>query len=281
MQGKLELLKIDGSKESYDVLSSFVVKNKDSEKTYILITANEVDQNGLIKILASQVVDNKLVKIESDDDWMTVKNVMRAIISSSKGDFTYCNLGDNLNYTADAEFARIIAIQDVAKQQLIKDFTEKKPKIEETKVEEIVADPNAGIYPEQPVEKTEELTDNGSAEIIPGISELTEEKVEPAKVEEPVSVPEPAPLANEIINNPTDEEPVINVEFETVNEPPVPATVNVDEAKKIMVDKIVAAVDEYISKVYNKDNNIEINALKTSITEMENKLSQINAALKG
>ena len=72
MQEKLELSKSNGTKETLDVVSSFSVKDKDIEKKYILLTANEVDQNGLIKILAAEVVDDKLVRIESDDDSLFV-----------------------------------------------------------------------------------------------------------------------------------------------------------------------------------------------------------------
>lgn len=264
MQNKVELIKIDGTREVLDLLSSFTIKNKDIEKKYVLLTLNEVDQNGLIKILASEVVDNKLVKIESNDDWMLVKNVMRAIISSSNGDFNYYNFGDDLSFNIENDYARVIAIQDVAKQQLIKDYAEKKPApVEKKEEKEEVLDPNAIIYPENIEVETIDTT----GEVIPGITELT--STEPEFKE--------APLANEIISNPLEKEEVVNVENSNIIQPVIG-----NDAKNIMIDKIVKAVDEYISSLNIKDNDkdAEINALKTSIATMEAQLNKINQALK-
>lgn len=271
MQNKLELIKSDGTREVLDILSSFTIKNKDVDKKYILLTLNEVDQNGLIKILASEVVDdNKLVKIASNEDWMMVKNVMRAIISSSKGDFDYYNFGDDLSFTSDDDYARIIAIQDVAKQQLIKDFNEKKPApVVKKEVAEEVVDPNAIIYPE-----SNDTPDSASPidEVIPGITEL--EKVEPEVKE--------APLANEIIDNPTIQEPPVNVEQPIINEPVANDNVDSNNARDIMIDKIIQAVDEYIKSLNTNDNSkdIEINTLKANIATLETRLNKITEALK-
>ena len=233
MQDKLELLKSDGNTDSLEVISSFIINSNGEDKKYMLTTLNEIDQNGLIKILASEVVDNKLVKIETDDEWMLVKNAMRAIISSSPGDFTYYNFGTNLSFTSDIEYARVIAIQDVAKQQLIKDFIEKRPNPEEKEVvEEEVVDPNQIIYPEANNDNIP--TDD---EIIPGIAELSNDIVS-----EPVS---------DI--NPIDD----SVELPKMN----------DTSKDESINKILESINEYLL-----NNKNEIEELKNRITTLEEQI---------
>ena len=275
VQEKLELSKSNGTTETLDIVSSFIIKNKDGEKKYMLLTANEVDQNGLIKILASEVVDKTLVKIESEDDWMNVKNAMRAIISSSTGDYTYCNFGSNLSYSSDIEYARVIAIQDVAKQQLITDFIEKRPNYteeEQKEQEEVpVEDPNAIIYPTDSEEAPKE---DVSDEVIPGISELTGEEAEAQENTEE------APLASEIIN-PLEEEPVVNV-IDSNEEAPIVDNSNnpSNSARDIMVNKIVMAVDEYIRAIKEDETEMEINALKTSIASLSEEINKLHESLK-
>lgn len=246
MQDKLELLKSDGNTDSLEVISSFIISSNGNDKKYILTTLNEIDQNGLIKILASEVVDNRLVKIESDDEWMLVKNVMRAIISSSPGDFTYYNFGTNLSFESDIEYARVIAIQDVAKQQLIKDFIEKRPNPEEKEVvEEEVIDPNQIIYPEVNNEQIP-LDD----EIVPGIAELTEDNINKEDTNLESDIP---------VNS--------NIELPKIY----------NDARNIMINKIIDAVDEYFNSINNTN---EIDDLKTSINAIEEQLNKMNDSLK-
>ena len=131
MQEKIELIKSDGEKLTVDLISEFDCDVNGSPKRYVLLTANEIDQNGLVKILASNINGGKLVRIESDDEWAVVKNVMRSIISSSKGDFTYTNTSDSMSFDIEDNYARVIAVQDSAKQALINDYNENKPEVEE------------------------------------------------------------------------------------------------------------------------------------------------------
>ena len=249
VQEKLELSKSNGTTETLEIVSSFIIKSNDVEKKYMLLTANEVDQNGLIKILASEVVDNKLVKIESEDDWMSVKNAMRAIISSSDGDYTYCNFGSNLSYSSDIEYARVI---------------------EQKEQEEVPQeDPNSIIYP---TDSNESENTDASDEVIPGISELTQDEAQESNEE--------APLASEIIN-PLEEEPVVNVIDSNQEAPIVDNSSNPsNNARDIMVNKIVMAVDEYIRAIKEDETEMEINALKTSIASLSEEINKMNESLK-
>ena len=165
MLEKLEITKENGEVLSVDIISAFKISNDNCWKIYCLTTANELDQNGLVKILASEVMGDRLVKITDDKEWMNVKNVMRSIISSSPDSYTYVNVAKNFNATVD--FARVIAVQDSAKMQLIDDYNAKKPVEEEhvapaaPVVDESVA---PAIYP-----KENPSVAIGS-EIVPGIS---------------------------------------------------------------------------------------------------------------
>ena len=271
MQGKLNVTKVDSSVVSLDILSGLVINGK----KYILSTANEMDQNGLVKILASEVLDGKAIKIESDSDWTEVKNAMRSIISSSKGDFEYHNFGDSISLTAGGDtFARVIAIQEVAKDELIKDYSAKRPELVVPEVKVEVKDPNSAIYPEGGNNDA-----SSSSEVVPGISEIdtnnqTSEIVtndnKPVEDEPVVQDINPEPVVTKVEDNNTQtvnnlSEPVVKIEG--------------DSPRDILVSKIMAAVDEYLASTNSSSGNSEISALKSNIASMQEQLKAMSASL--
>ena len=214
MLEKVEIIKRDGSKLNLDLISEFSVKQGDAVKKFALLTANEIDQNGLIKLLASEITGGQLIKISDDADWTLVKNIMRSIISGSAKDFTYTNTSDNMSFNVDDDYARIIAVQDAAKQALVKDYEANKPQVE-APVEvspQTSVDDHAGIYP------TESVSAPIGSEIVPGIAETSADAPAIENVE-----PVPAESAEEIAAqegvNEVDETPAINEE-EAVAETP-------------------------------------------------------------
>lgn len=354
MLEKLEITKENGEVLSVDIISAFKISNDNGWKIYCLTTANELDQNGLVKILASEVMGDRLVKITDDKEWMNVKNVMRSIISSSPDSYSYVNIAKSFNATVD--FARVIAVQDSAKMQLINDYNAKKP-VEEEKVapaapvvDESVA---PAIYPK----------DNPSvtigSEVVPGIaidnpsvSSVNDIPIDNQGVAENIAVApdgmsdaaavdspvvptsdvaapvedgvnpqitdEPAfsfPTPGDVVNNLADDvEPVVNdtapttfdvptFEDTSAVQPPVDvapspvvpevsASVNVDSnannigndnAKQILVDKIMAAVNEYIASmpksVDTKDKDEKIASLEQELAEKNKKLDEILSLL--
>lgn len=290
-QKKVELIKNNGTKSTIDLISLFKIKKNDTEKDYALLTANEVDQNGLIKILAAEVKDGKLERIADQGDWTLVKNVMRSIISSSKGDFNYINLGDvALSYVVDDNFARIIAVQEAAKMQLIKDYEANKPEVKVVKepVKEPVKDPNEIIYPQN----EEAKADN---EVIPGISEA-DAKVDVKNADAsnvpdentifnqaPVEKEEPQNLNSALENaiNLNKDEFVSKVEEtplkDMVTNTALDSTSKNSDARKKLIEAIENAVDEYLNSV--KEDSLEIATLKTNINVMQEQLDSINKAL--
>ena len=303
MQGKVELIKSDGTKTSIDLISLFSVKLGEIEKNYILLTANEVDQNGLIKIMAAEVIDGKLEKITDQGQWAAVKSAMRAIISSSKGDFNYVNPGNvALSYVVSDDFARVIAVQEVAKTQLIEDYEANKPSapVEAEEPEPKEEDPAAVIYPH--VEDTQ-----SGDEVSPGISEngVDENKEdaddstdeEPAEQESGTETTEPEvqnvfQTEPQVENDTESNVPVNNTNPETVaSVEPAPLKDIVDDfanreakdmdyAREKLVSIIMAAVDEYVDTIKkSKDESLEINALKTNIKAMQDQLNEMANAL--
>ena len=313
MLEKLEITKENAEVLSVDIISAFKISNDNGWKIYCLTTANELDQNGLVKILASEVMGDRLVKITDDKEWMNVKNVMRSIISSSPDSYTYVNVAKNFNATVD--FARVIAVQDSAKMQLIDDYNAKKPVEEEhvapaaPVVDESVA---PAIYP-----KENPSVAIGS-EIVPGIS-IDNSSVSSvndipinnqgialnAAADSPVvpTLDVAAPTDDGVSHQITDEpafsfsttvdvptfldasgaHPAVEAPSPVVSEVSADVNIDNDNAKQILVDKIMAAVNEYIASmpksVDTKDKDEKIASLEQELTEKNKKLDEILSLL--
>ena len=245
MQEKVELL-IDGNDTiSQELLSEFEINDGGNVKRFILLTNNDIDQNGLIKILASEIDGGQIKRIDSDDDWTKVKNVMRSIIAASPEPITYINTAVNKSFNATQDHARIIAVQDTAKQAIAKDYFDKRPDVEEAPevAPAPVVDENANIYP----------TDNTVApigsEIANGISET----------------PQNVPTAEN--NAPVEDEdaPVQNYEAPVVND------VNLDEVlrdyKEQLMQEVTMAIDKYIDNIKLIIKNNELKNIIAKLTD--------------
>lgn len=87
-ENKKKLIVIDenGAEKEAEILSMF--KINESDKEYILYTLNEIDENNMIKIYASRLVDNgesySFANIDSDEEWISVKQVMKEISKAGK-----------------------------------------------------------------------------------------------------------------------------------------------------------------------------------------------------
>jgi hypothetical protein len=282
---KIEVIKDGNQTINLDSICNIKIKVNDVDKVFSMNTLNELDQNGLTKILVSEVLNDKLVKITNDEDWSKVKNAMRSIISGSKGDFEYANIPKKLVATGD--YFRVIAVQDAAKNSLKDGYAKNKP--EETS--------DSSVTPV--IENTEEVTpaiypQNDSnqqigSEVVPGIIET------PVQNEPTLSAVTDIPVnnSNEVVSNVSSEKqldiPVVDTgTFENnVVDSDVSAftggeknTVN-DDAKAILIDKITKAVSEYVDSlnVNNKTNNDEVDRLKAELDEKTKKLNEIMSLL--
>ena len=272
MLEKVEIIKND-EKTTVDLISEFEITENGQVNRYALLTANEIDQNGLIKILATQISEGKMVRIQTEESWSAVKNVMRSIISASKGEFKYTNTSDNMSYEVSEDYARIIAVQDVAKQALVKDYEANKPKAEApTKAESAQTDPNAGIYP------TQNVAAPIGSEVVPGIAEVVENKEEvsipvleeaqnaPAQEtsapvqEAPSAAPESATqdmseeqvVGTPAIETPVVETPAVETPVEEVQEEAAPQVVEMPTPEVAPAPEIETPVPENVVNATNQ-----------------------------
>lgn len=325
MLEKMNVFRNDGEIINVDLISNFTININDNLKEFFLCTANELDQNGLVKIWVAESRNGKLSKIIDENDWSRVKNAMRSIISGSEGDYAYKNPEANL--TCDGEFYRVIAVQEAAKNELVKNFDENRPKeVEQNKLPEVEENEiDSSIYPQV----TEE---NAGSEVVPGIVEQepvneepiaieeNQEEINPladfpniepefnndtepeqsVEAEEPVVVPsfndfaipseEPTVQEQEIAS--TVEESIISVEPNTeipseeqnyqediTNNIKIeePTQIEENDPRKILVRKIMEAVDEFIASQGNNNSTYEeeINRLRKELDEKNRKIKEI------
>lgn len=75
-----------GNEKEAEILSAFSIKKYN--KNYILYTLNEVDENEMVKIYASELIEKdnmySLGAIESDEEWVAVKEVMKEVAKSEE-----------------------------------------------------------------------------------------------------------------------------------------------------------------------------------------------------
>lgn len=232
---KINVLMDTNEKLVLDMVSAFKIKQNNEDRVFAIITNNELDQNGLVKLLVSEVKNDTLVKIEDENLWGVVKNAMRAIISSGTFDFTYELIPSDVK--SSGEVFRIIAVQEAAKTQLISDYVAKRPAVgggDGIPKEETLID-NPAIYPtENPEVK---VTD----EVSSGIS--YEEPKKEEEVSKPVNVLESVPKE-------VQEEPAVSMDdlvkeaLKTTEEP-----TNFNVTNKIDNTTLMVELESYIRNI--------------------------------
>ena len=83
---KIKLTNPNGSVVEAEVLLYFNLN--ETGKDYVIYTFNETDQNGMMTIYTSIVTKNNgeyvLSKIEDQNEWAKIKDVMRQVIKDNK-----------------------------------------------------------------------------------------------------------------------------------------------------------------------------------------------------
>ncbi len=190
------ITKDNGETLAVNLVNAFSVP--EIQKDFVITTTNEIDPNGLVILNVSQLAGGKLIKVESEDDWGKIKNIMRSIISSTAGNFKY--VYGTTTVSSGVDFARNISVQVVAKDQLVKDYYEKKPAGNSDVVVSDLPQPIVDIPTNPAVSGAmpgigESEVAQGIVEIAPTVSDVTPE-VPSAVVPEvaPVVTPEIAPI---------------------------------------------------------------------------------------
>lgn len=191
MPEKISIMRESGETLSSNIVAIFTIP--DTEKHYVITTENAVDPHGLTVLHVSENVDGVLKKIATDDEWATIKTIMRSIISGSAGSFKYEPLLTTIK--AEAQYSRDISVSASASKQIIDSYM--------ASLQESGEEGNS----------SEEVVLEDVNEITPGISEVVSENVEQPKVEEVVVVPE-APVAPPVV----DSVPVVETDVSVSNE---------------------------------------------------------------
>lgn len=118
MPEKIAILKESGETLNSNIVSFFMIP--DTEKKYLITTENAVDPHGLTVLHVSELVDGSLQRVSTDEEWSTIKTIMRAIISGNVGTFQYLPSVENAN--ASGQYSRDISVSSTAANQMITSY---------------------------------------------------------------------------------------------------------------------------------------------------------------
>ena len=227
MPEKISIMRDSGDTLSSNIVALFTLP--DTQKQYIITTENAVDPHGLTVLHVSEVVDGVLKKVATDEEWTSIKTIMRSIISGSVGSFQFIPMIKTAK--AEAQYSRDISVSAAASQQIIDSYA--------------ASNPEEGGTESAPVEEPKD-TD----EITPGISEVVEEEASAEEVSEEVEQPsvEEEPSVGDAVTN-IDASDIVTTPEESTPEADEPAKEEVQEEVVSEPEVAVPAVEEEIASV--------------------------------
>ena len=225
MPDKIAILKESGEQLNSNIVSVFLIP--ETNKKYIITTENAVDPHGLNILHVSEINGEELVKIATEQEWLTIKNIMRAIISGNVGPYQYELPIEQAK--VNGQYYRDISVSSTASKQMTDNYMADVAKKQE---EAKKAAKEAKEREEAEVRKnpeTESLNSLASAEpIMPAAPEpvvAPQATAEAAKVEEAPKAPEPV-VATEVAKAPEPvAEPVAEPKTEAPAKPIEPSTI--------------------------------------------------------
>ena len=292
---RVNITKPTGSVESLNILSAFKVENN----IYIVLDGEKMGSMGLPIIYVCKYKD-KLEKINDANEWQSVKNYLKGIISGTN--FEYVKIGDNL--TADEAYYTPLTLPqssfDAIKARYAVENTSNQSG--ETPTLTSVA---PGISPVMPNASTVSNTAVNITPVVGAPTELQQESVmnlidDAYKVKQTPVPPAATPTQATSPANVTPEPVISNIptapEF---NVTPSISEVPTEESK-VTSSKTIDNVVEINSNKMNFDNDKEtflkacenmfdaliskyqkeLNALDAKEKELEKKEAEINAKLK-
>jgi hypothetical protein len=188
-----------------------------------------VDPHGLTVLHVSEIVDGVLKKIATDEEWSSIKTIMRSIISGSVGSFQFIPMIKTAK--AESQYSRDISVSAAASQQIIDSYA--------------ASNPEEGGAESAPVEEPKD-TD----EITPGISEVVEDEAPAEEVSEEAeqSNVEEEPSVGDAVTN-IDASDIVTTPEESTPEVDEPAKEEVQEEVVSEPEVAVPAVEEEIAPV--------------------------------
>ncbi len=198
MPEKISILKESGETLVSNIVSIFTIP--ETEKRYIITTENAVDPHGLTVLHVSEIVDGTMQKIATDDEWSTIKTIMRAIISGNVGSYKYLPIISNLS--AVGQYSRDISVSASAAKQMIDNYNAGDKSAVSNAVNPVVApapdvlQPVAGPITPSTIFPTNGTSISNDDELVPGIAELSSPGI--PVPQQPVAEVIPAPVVNPI-----------------------------------------------------------------------------------
>ena len=197
MPEKISIMKESGELLNSNIVSIFMIP--ETQKKYVITTENAVDPHGLTVLHVSELINNDedLAKIATDEEWSTIKTIMRAIISGNVGSYQYLPLMEKAR--GKGQYSRDISVSASACKQMIDNYTTSLKSLSEVKKDapavEVENNSENGIFP------ADNVVTNEVNEVSPGIADVTKVDIAPVSQEEPaqaIVTPQPVeavPLA--------------------------------------------------------------------------------------
>ncbi|HAB66367.1 MAG TPA: hypothetical protein DCE23_03270 [Firmicutes bacterium] len=240
MPEKISIVKESGETINSNIVSVFMIP--DTEKKYIITTENAVDPHGLTVLHVSEIVDGTLQKIATDEEWSTIKTIMRAIISGNVVSYKYIPPMEQIN--AVSQYSRDISVSASASKQMIDNYNAADKSETSTSATSPTPTPEsdpqvAPVSPEQPATTVETQPQpnipplnsifpsnnqpQSDNELIPGISEVSGEQVpiqpQVTPAQPGMSAPQ-TPIVQEMSIDPATGMPIIQTQMpQQFNEP--------------------------------------------------------------
>mgnify|MGYP005805773943 CR=1 FL=1 len=179
---KTNILKPTGNVENLTIISAFKVENN----TYVVFDSEKMGSMGLPIIYVSKYT-TKLEKINDQNEWQSVKNYLKGIISGTN--FEYVKMSDNL--TADEAYYTPLTLPAASFDAIKSHYVVEEP---------TEASGNTPITPNAPVEPvmpTPSPVSNSAINVTPMPSVTPVNNVGPVEVTPTV---EPAPQQDSVMN---------------------------------------------------------------------------------
>ena len=200
MPDKIAIMKESGEQLNSNIVSVFLIP--ETNKKYIITTENTLDPHGLNILHVSEIAGEQLAKIATEQEWQTIKNIMRSIISGNVGPYQYEMPIEQIKATG--QYYRDISVSSTASKQMADNYMADVTK----KQEEAKAAAKAAKEAE---EAAQEVRKNPENEALSSLSEA--EPIAPV-VEEKVA--EPVQKVEEVKKEEKIAEPVKEENIQTV-----------------------------------------------------------------
>jgi len=194
MPEKISILKESGETISSNVVSVFMIP--DTQKKYLISTENTVDPHGLTVLHVSEIVDGVLQKVATDEEWSSIKTIMRAIISGNVGSYQYLQTVESIK-SVD-QYSRDISVSASAAKQMTDNYAARDVNNIASVLDAVAP---ASAPAENPADNIEEVAPGiGVVDESAPVSEVPDPVTEQVQTvaEVPVVEPAPAPVTESV-----------------------------------------------------------------------------------